>query len=163
MTVRTFKQLGVAFGSQPANITAKIDNVIVYQGPVTTLNESFPALPNLSYPVTNELFSWTVPDVTFSGNLVMEISIDNNATLLIAELQGNYTVVQSDPPTTPATYVSSGPDGFVVAQWSQFGNTYVNGSLQTVDHANSLDGMWWWRLAPGGTFVENFNVTEGLA
>lgn len=162
MTIRTFKQLGIAFGSQPANITAKINDVVVYQGPVTTLNEPFPTLPDLSYNVTNELFSWTVPDVAFTGNQAMEISVDSNATLLISVLSANYTPIPANPPTDPQTVVSSGPDGFIGFVWQQFGNTYINGVLETVTHTGNLDGMWWWQLPPGGTFVENVNILPGL-
>jgi len=160
MTTRTFKQFGIAFGSQIANITAKIDNTVIYQGPVTTLNESYPTLPNLDYTVTNELFTWTT-DVNFSGQQTLEISIDEHAVLLLASIKANYS-----PVPIGNTYVqSSGPDGYVALKSDQFGNTYVNGDLvpsASIDHS-TLPGLWWFQVPNGGNFVENFTVLPGIA
>lgn len=161
MTTRTFKQMGVAFGTEDLEITAKVDNVVVYQGTVVTLNESMPKLPNSSYSVTNELFSWTA-DVEFSGPQVIEITVGNSAALLVAELTANYTII---PGPTADTYVSSGPDNYVTFRWNQFGNTYINGALQssqTINHAE-LTGPWWWKLPAGSEFVENITVNQGSA
>lgn len=153
MTTRTFKQNGIAFGPAPVNITAKIDNVVVYEGTVETLNESFPVLPNPAYTVTNTLFSWTT-DVAFSGNNVLEITTDGD--LLLARLQGNYT-----PFTENGNTYSTGADNFIGFTAEQFGNTYINDSLQTVSHGD-LPGMWWWKLQSNDTFVENITISPGL-
>jgi hypothetical protein len=160
MTTRTFKQMGIAFGNQPAEITAKIGNVVVYQGPVVTLNEPIPTLPDSNYTVTNELFSWT-SNVAFSGPQVIEITVSNGtANLLVAQLAANYTRL---PGPIANTWVSSGPDNYVNTRWQQFGNTYIDGQLQDpqeIDH-DVLSGMWWWILAPDSTFVENVTITAG--
>lgn len=160
MYPRTFKQMGIAFGSQPLEITAKVDNVVVYQGTVVTLNEPAPSLPNPEYSVTNELFSWTAP-VNFEGPQVIEIIVGNGAELLVADLTANYTPLPGD---VANTIVSSGADGFEIFRWEQFGNTYINGVLQEADSINhsELTGPWWWVLAPGSDFVENINVAKGL-
>jgi hypothetical protein len=160
MTTRTFKQMGVAFGNQPAEITAKVDNVTVYQGTVVTLNEPVPELPNFDYIVTNELFSWTA-DVDFSGPAVIEITVGQGAQLLVAQLQANYNATAN----STGNIVSSGPDGYSIFRWQQFGNTYINGMLQdsqSINH-NELDGMWWWSLPPNSNFVENVTINPGLA
>jgi hypothetical protein len=161
MTTRTFKQMGVAFGNQPAEIIAKIDNVIVYQGSVVTLNEPVPGLPNLDYTVTNELFSWTA-DIDFTGPEVIEITVGQGAELLVAELQANYSPVAN---VVAGTYISSGPDTYISFKWQQFGNTYINGTLQDSQSINhdELGGMWWWKLDPGSEFVENITIEPGLA
>jgi hypothetical protein len=153
MTTRTFRQTGVAFGATPVNITAKIDNVVVYEGPVQTLNEPFPVLPNLSYTVTNTLFSWTA-NVDFTGNQILEVSTDGP--ILLAQLNANYT-----PVGNVGNVVSSGPDNYIGFRYNQFGNTYINDTLQTVSHGD-LPGMWWWQLQPGDTFVENMTINPGL-
>lgn len=159
MTTRTFKQFGVAFGSQTANITAKIDNNVVYQGPVTTLNETLPTLPNLEYNVSNELFTWTA-DVNYSGPQVMEISIDSNAALLLAELQANYT-----PVGNVGNVTSSGANGYIALNYTQFGNTYINNTLvpsSSIDHSGLYVGQWWFQVPNGGNFIENFTIEPGL-
>jgi len=153
MTTRTFKQNGIAFGPTPVNITAKIDNVVVYEGPVETLNESFPNLPDPAYTVTNTLFSWTT-DVAFSGSSVIEITTDGN--LLVASLGRNYT-----PFTENGNTYSTGANNFISVTSNCFGNTYINDALQTVDHG-ALLGMWWWKLQPSDTFVETITIDPGL-
>jgi hypothetical protein len=156
MTTRTFKQLGIAFGAEPANITAKIDNAVVYQGPITTINEPFPDLPNLSYVVTNELFSWTT-DITFSGPQTLEIDVDGTVTLLVTEIRANYTQGEYQ-----GNIISSGANTYVPFEYTQFGNTYINETLQgNVVHGN-LTGQWWWPLPPNGNFVEEITIIQGL-
>jgi hypothetical protein len=159
MTTRTFRQQGLAFGPGPgtANITAKIDNVVVYQGPVTT-ETTMPSLPDLEYTVTNTLFSWTA-NVDFSGNQVIDVTIDDSATLLLAELESNYVLLESDT----GNIGSSGPDGFLAFNYTQFGNTYINGSLRevTANAHSDLPGMWWWTVPAGGNFVENITIDAG--
>jgi hypothetical protein len=164
MTTRTFKQLGQAYGSQTASITAKINNVVVYQGEVTTLNESFPALPNLEITVNNELFTWTA-DVDFSGSQTMEISIDGNASLLVTELNANYTPIQNTGNVgNVGNIISSGPNGYVGFAYGQFGNTYIDSNLvpsSSIDH-DTLSGPWWFTVPPSGTFIENYTIEPGL-
>lgn len=160
MTTRTFKQLGIAYGNQNVEITAKIDNVVVYQGTVNTLNEPAPELPNLDYTVTNELFSWTA-DVDFAGPQVLEIDVGQGAELIVAKLEANYTPIAN---ITANTVASSGANNYVSFKWQQFGNTYIDGVLQdsqTIDH-DTLGGMWWWKLAPGSNLVENITIEPGL-
>lgn len=166
MTTRTFRQLGIGFGSQPANITAKINNVVVYQGPVTTLNEPFPVLPNIDYTVTNVLFSWT-DEVTYSGPAVVEIQVDDNSDLLVTEIDANYTAIPNpafvDANTTPgiANVISSGANVFAPLQ-NQIGNIYLDGVLQTVNHTSPLGGQWWWELTVPDTIEINATITPGL-
>jgi len=159
MTTRTFRQLGIAFGSQTANITAKINNVVVYQGPVTTLNTPFPVLPNLEYTVTNVLFSWT-NDVTYTGPAVVEIQVDADSDLLVAEISANYTPIRD--PANVQSIISSGPDGFVDLPVSQIGNIYVDGALRPVDHTNPLIGQYWWELVVPDTIEINATIDPGL-
>ena len=162
MTTRTIKQLGIAYGAEPANITAKIDNVVVYQGTVNTLNAPFPNLPDLNYTVSNELFSWTT-DVNFTGPQTLEIDIDGNVNLLVADIVANYTPIQQVSNTTGnISIVSSGPDGFVGFSWPAFGNTYVDGGFVPADGINHdpLAGQWW--FVPTVSFVESFTVPQGL-
>lgn len=157
MTTRTFKQYGIAFGVQPANITAKIDNVVVYSGPVTTVNEAFPELPDPAYDVTNELFSWTA-DVNMSGPQVIDINVDGASQLLVAQLSANYTSISNV--AANVVNVSSGPNVYVDFSYTQFGNTYINGQLQDVNRGD-LTGMWWWTVPAGGNFVENITIVAG--
>jgi hypothetical protein len=157
MTTRTFKQMGIAFGDQQVEIVAKIDNVVVYQGPVTTLNEAFPALPDTNYTINNELFSWTA-DVSFTGEQVIEIQATGQSTLLVADLRANYSLIANGN-----TIVSSGETGFMGFPYQQFGNTYINGTYiqpDTINH-DSLLGQWWWPIPPNGNFVEHVNITAG--
>lgn len=156
MITRTFRQKGTAFGSAPGNITAKVDNVVVYQGPVVTLDQPFPTLPNLEYQTSTVLFSWTA-NVNFEGTQVIEISTDSN--LLLCEIEQNYAGTINGN-----TVVSSGPDEFRSLRWTQFGNTYINEVLQSSNAINheSLDGQWWWRLPANSVFVENINILPGL-
>ena len=160
MTTRTFRQLGIGFGPETANITAKINDVVVYQGPVTTLNQPFPVLPNLDYTVTNVLFSWTA-DVTYAGPAVVNIQVDANSDLLVAEISANYTAIKN--PANVQSIISSGPDAFIDLPITQIGNIYVDGALRPVDHTNPLVGQYWWELVVPDTIEINATIEPGLA
>jgi hypothetical protein len=168
MTTRTFRQLGIGFGEQPANITAKINNVVVYQGPVTTLNEEFPVLPNFAFKITNVLFSWT-EDITYAGPAVVEIQVDENSDLIVAEIDANYNPIPNpafvNETETPgvANIISSGVDGFLDLQTSQIGDIYVDGTLHTVDYTPPQSGQHWWELTVADTIELNTTITPGLA
>lgn len=165
MTTRTFKQLGIAFGNATATITAKVDNVVVYQGPVTTLNEPFPDLPNVAYVINDSLFSWTT-DVTYSGPASVEVEVDENSDLIVADIAANYSIIPNpayiDANTTPTVpqYISSGPDGFETINPNLIGNVYIDGVLQTVDHTQ-LPGQWWWELTVPDTILKEITITPG--
>ena len=141
MTVRTIQQYGLAYGSETLVITAKVDGSVVYSGPVTTVNEPRPSLPNRSFTVDNVLFSYTVPDVSWTGSQVLEITLETNANLIVAELSANYTSIPGPigPGNVPGPNISSGANGFIALQWEQFGNTYINNTLQTVDHTQIVE------------------------
>ena len=67
MTTRTVKMLGLAYGSNPAEITVTLDGTTIYNGNVTTANAPVPQLPNLDLvDSTVELCSFEIP-VDFSG------------------------------------------------------------------------------------------------
>ena len=155
MTTRTFKQYGIAFGEQPIEIVAKIDNTVVYQGPVTTLNQPVPYLPDLDFQVDNELFSWT-SDVSVTGEKIIEIQVTGQALLVVAELKANWSRMSN-------VNVSSGPNNFVGFNSSQFGNAYINGigmQPNTTDY-DSLGGQWWWPIPPNGNLIQHVNIPVG--
>ena len=74
MTIRTFIQRGQAYGIEPVTITAQIDGVQVFSGPVNTIDEPVPALPSLDTQIGVDIFSWA-EDVLFSGTKTMEITV----------------------------------------------------------------------------------------
>ena len=120
MATRTFKQSGQGFGSGTCTITAKIDGVVVYSGPVPTVAGSAPGGPtgeNDEYPV---LFTWTT-DTEFEGTKTMEISVSGTA-LYLAEVKANhYAKPVPQPGLDPENFANwqpiwetSGPDDFDV-------------------------------------------------
>jgi hypothetical protein len=91
MTTRTFIQRGKAYGTVPCTITAKIDNTIVYEGPVTTVDQTIPEKP--ATDAQSDLFSWT-STVDFEGTQTMEITV-TGSTLLINTTVANYSSLQN--------------------------------------------------------------------
>lgn len=163
MTTRKFFQQGQAYGPNTGVITAKIDGNIVFQGPVTTLNEPLPQLPQLDLEIKNVLFSWT-NDVFFAGSQTMEITVEN-AVLLLTNSAANFapTVANGVPTGNETTfssyYFETTPEG---GSSDPLTNESINGVIQMEpDHTDPLTGQWWWRIPPGGTFSATVNIQAG--
>jgi len=167
MTIRTFIQRGQAYGIEPVTITAQIDGVQVFSGPVNTIDEPVPALPSLDTQIGVDIFSWA-EDVLFSGTKTMEITV-TGGTLLVTSSSANYCPVTGD--LSPLTF-STGPDIFAPyytieqADGSLFTdpitNVFINGVSVERDTESGLTGNWIWKVPHGTAFVCTINVQSGV-
>ena len=158
MTIRNFKQCGQAYGSTPASITATIDGTVVFSGPVSTLDQPLPILPEPSDDVSPPtLFTWT-NTVDFAGTQSYSIAVTGSPLLLgftgadhcvanyVAQFSSTYTyeiggVVVADPLT----------------------NVSIDGTVRTRGPDNqTLSGQWQWLIPAGSTLTATLNVNAGV-
>jgi hypothetical protein len=90
MTTRTLQILGNGFGSTPANITAIVEGTTVFSGPVPTLNQSLPELPNLSYTDQSVVLFSFDHDVDFTGTLPITYEVTGSP-VLFTNILSNYS------------------------------------------------------------------------
>ena len=164
MTTRTFRQLGIAYGPAPVSIVAKVNDVIVYQGPVTTLDTVMPQLPDTEYDITNVLFTWN-DDVAFSGAKVIEISVSGTSgDLVVAGIDANYTIpapaINLTTGDIDPDIPSSGANEYLDLDPVAVGITSINGTVRT-KAGDELGGQWWWNLVSSDTLVKNLTITHG--
>lgn len=81
MTTRTFKQLGHAYGPEPAQITVLLDGQQIFSGEVVTVDEQFPEKLADDAGLGNTLFTWT-QDTTFAGTRDVEIIVTHGAVIV---------------------------------------------------------------------------------
>lgn len=94
MATRKILFLGSGFGSTPATVTASIDGVEIFNGPVTTLDQPIPNLPdaNLSFQLQNvKLFKFDT-DTSFSGPIALSFTV-NSGTVIFAGVTASYVAI----------------------------------------------------------------------
>lgn len=87
MTDRTFQQHALGFGTQEAVVQIEIDDTIIYNGTVETVDQPLPSLPDYDYHVENIAWSWQ-GDANFQGDLNYVITV-NSGTVLMANTTAN--------------------------------------------------------------------------
>lgn len=157
--MRTFKQTGLSYGSEPTMIVAKVDGVVVYEGPVATVDAP---IPFNSDTVSNEdLFSWTSA-IDFVGTQALEITVVNN-TLILGVTFANYVGSGTQEAPVNGTDTAFGiqttnDDGFN----DPFSNVTINNVPQIIERDDnpSFKGQWNWTISAGKTFRCDFNIKK---
>ena len=158
MSIRTFKQLGQAYGPIPATIVAKIDGVEVFSGEILTVNQPLPSLPSESPDVTNALFSWT-KDTSFSGAINLEITVEGSPVLL-TDSRANYPIDAPEYADEYNIFYSYKIDETIY--FDPFNDEKIDGiSVSRVDDP-LLPGQWYWTIMPGSTFSATVNIQSSL-
>lgn len=157
MTVRTFKQEGKGYGSAPVEIRARLDGAIVYEGPVATVDEDLPDVPDETSVVESVLFTWE-STVDFAGTFELSIEVLTPDTLIVSN--------------TLATHVDS-------ADLTKFGVFYLNNDIgdpftsvliddvtaprvRNLDPDNILNGQWWHEVMHDQVLTATVNVQAGI-
>jgi hypothetical protein len=92
MTNRTLQFLGLAYGNSAVTITATIDNVVVYNNTVATLNEPL-VDDGTHWTTTNQLFTVENSDqfpIEFAGSRTMSVSVTGGEGIILAHVLSNY-------------------------------------------------------------------------
>jgi len=151
MTLRTFQQYAVGFGSTPAQVVCQIDGNTVFSGSVTTLDQPMPSLPDSEYKIDNVAWSWQ-DDVEFSGTKSFTVSVSNSPLMLALTVADNpYSNVQSFGQFYSIEIGN-------VSYSDPFTNEAINGVPQSGPYDPNLAGQWWWIIPAGSTFSATMHV-----
>jgi hypothetical protein len=176
MTTRTFQQRGLGYAAEPLSIIAKINGIVAYEGPVTTVDEPLPSSPETpeDWEKNVVLFSWT-NTVDFEGTAAVEISVVGNGTLMISRSLANYSPKLSTNPEGQPIVVSSGPDEYLGFFYETingvvYGDPFVDPTVDgvEVDRVRDLDpdaplvGQWFYTINGGSVFTGTLRIQSGL-
>jgi len=156
MTTRTFIQRGKAYGAVPCTIIAKIDNTVVYEGPVTTVDESLPSEPWIQ--ANTDLFSWT-NTVDFQGTQTMEIAVTGSV-LTIATTVANYNSLQNPGADHYGAFFYETIDGIKFQR--PMVNVKIDGVAQVVVTDDTAPGQGHWNIRPGQVFTADIRINPGF-
>lgn len=148
--MRTFIQTGQGYGNTTVSITAKIDGITVYTGPVATADTPVPALPQIGTNFGSNIFTWT-NSYEFQGTQNMEITV-TGGTLLLTDTLANS---QFYPTTFTPPYFQV-IDG--VTYSDPFTDEKINGVALTGPYDATLSGQWYWTVPAGSTFTATVNI-----
>jgi hypothetical protein len=156
MTTRTFIQRGKAYGAVPCTITAKINNAVVYEGPVTTVDESLPAEPWIQ--ANTDLFSWT-NTVDFQGTQTMEITVTGSV-LTIATTVANYNSLQNPGADHYGAFFFEVLSG--TSFQHPFANVKIDGVSRPIQINELATGQGHWNVRPGQVFTTDIRINPGF-
>ena len=159
MTIRTFVQQARGYGPVPVNVVVKLDGNIVLDGPVPTLDQGPPVLPEEWNPgLGADAWSWT-KDLEFEGIVSMEVSVPNGIFYLY-DTMANYRDIADPEKMINLSYPQSAGE---LSFSDPFTNVVINGMPQApvrdLDHA----GQWCWQLFSGDVFSCDINILPGIA
>jgi len=152
MTIRTFKQQGRGYGATPAVVTARLDGVQVFSGPVSTLNQPIPGgyTPGSNYGV--DMYFWE-GDFDFEGTRELSITVTNSP-LLLTDTLADYT---TDNSAVFNCFYYYTVDGITI------GDPLSNVKIDNVpmSRTNNLTGQWCWTIPAGSTLTATINIDSG--
>jgi len=162
MTNRTLQFLGLAYGNSAVTITATIDNVVVYNDTVTTLDEVM-LDPGTDWTTTNQLFAVENSDqfpIEFAGSRVMSVTVTGGEGIFLTHVLSNY-MAQSAQVGNATTFVScyyGTPTNS--EETSDCRSNVVIDGVAPEPYVKS-PGIWTWQVNDGSTLVCNLNVGLG--
>jgi hypothetical protein len=180
MTNRTLQFLGAAYGSDSVTITATIDNVVVFDGTVTTLDQETPETGNVTkpMPVLFAVENSSQFPTDFAGSKPMSIAVSGGNCVILDSILSNYTDQKS---TTEyiikgnVSYVNTVTPGNATSFVTCYNGTptnsegtldirssvAINGNVQVPDVVPKSSGIWTWLVNTGNTITYNLNVSLG--
>lgn len=153
---RTFKQQGQGFGSSTVSITATIDGIQVFSGPVNTVDQD----PSDTYTGSMvDLFTWEIADQTFVGTQSMQITVTGGSALMLGDSLANYV----DPLSVEESTQVFGGFYYEWIDDVNFGDPLSLITIDGVAHTRQTDlpGQWYWLIPSGGTFACTVNINTG--
>ena len=123
MPNRTVQLLGQGYGSNPAQITVTANGNPVFSGPVNTVDQPVPALPNMDTNLNNILCNFEI-DQSFTGQIPMTCAV-SSGTVIFSLILANYVPIPNPVYTQAQLDViadPSAPEADKVAIYTQVAN-----------------------------------------
>jgi len=155
MTDRTFNQYAQGYGSVPAQIVFQIDGNNVFSGPISTLDQPSPSLPDAESPILPLAWTWQ-DSADFTGTKQISISVSGSWVLLGPTLANNPYGNVGNINQFKGFYQQE-IDG--VTYFDPFTNEDIDGVAQSGPFQASEPGQWWWQIPAGSTFTATMHVT----
>jgi hypothetical protein len=153
MATRNFIQRAQAYGSDTCTITAVLDGIEVYAGPVSTINTPLPPMPGTE--ITNVGFTWMMPaDFQGSKTLLMTVT---GSDLILGDTEADRSIM-SDTSEFNGIWYTQIIDGIEVTDC--LSNVAIDGVAQV--RSTDLPGQWNWLIRSGQSFQATLNVVTGV-
>jgi hypothetical protein len=180
MTNRTLQFHGAAYGTDSVTITATIDNVVVFNGTVTTLDQEQPETENVTkpMPVLFAVENSSQFPTDFAGSLPMSIAVSGGNCVILDEVLANYTEgfvtierningnVSNVTRTTAGNatnfvscYSGTPPNSEGTPDCRS--GVAINGKVQVPEIVPKANACWTWLVNTGNTITYNLNVGIG--
>jgi hypothetical protein len=155
MLQRTFHQYARGFGSEPALVTVTIGGNVVFNGPVVTVDELLPVLPDPTYVIDDIAWTWQ-EDANFSGTKDLTITVSGSYLVLAQTLANNpyQGAIPSNPEYT--AFWSIEIDG--VTYSDPLTDEAIDDIPQSGPYRPDERGQWWWAIPPDSTFTAVIHI-----
>ncbi len=150
---KTIIQRAQGYGNQPVTATVQIDGTTILQGPVPTLDQMPPTLPDSwSADLGVDAWTWTV-NPSFGGGQTMTLTVDNGQLYLCDTF---YSLTNDPGNVYPLTYPQQQGD---IQFFDPFTSVSINGIPTVPNRDPGHDGQWVWQLTAGDQFTCTVNIT----
>lgn len=165
---RTFQFIGQGYGSTDATIVAKVNDTVVYSGPVTTVDQPISPLP-MPDPAAEiilfEIANSSTLNTDFAGSLPMTVEVTGGTGVLFGLIQSNYYTgnIDTDPDCGQVdqfSYSYTGSPTNSEGTADPRSSVTIDGVAQVPPLATSL-GCWTWVIPTGSTLGYNWNISIG--
>jgi hypothetical protein len=103
---RTLKFIGYAYGNTAVTVSASINNTVVFNSTVDTLDQDIPNPQDIDFTTAPVLFSVDNSDLfttDFSGSYPMTLTVDGGTGIMVGPVLSNYMTYYEAPQTCTMT------------------------------------------------------------
>lgn len=152
MSQKTIIQRARGYNNSPVTVTVKIDDNVIYQGEIPTIDSSPPILPDSWTPELGaDAWSWIVPEY-FNGTCDMTVEVDNGRMYLCDTL---FTLTNQPEEVFSLLYKQQDGEHEIRDPFTEI---KINNMVQVPFRNPPLTGQWVWLLRGGDSFSCKVNI-----
>jgi hypothetical protein len=156
MTDRTFQQHALGFGSETASVEVKIGDTVIYNGPISTVDQPWPSLPDYEYTMENVAWSWQAdPNAHGVLDYVIQVTSGN---VLMADTRANNPLRDVDIYGRLDTETIGEGEDAESYFYPYVSGARINGIMTSLNPYPWRQGQYWFQLTQGDILELTLNT-----
>jgi len=149
----TIIQRAQGYGPTPVQVTVAVDDHVIFDGTVPTVDQPLPLLPEEWTPELGvDSWSWQIYQY-FNGQQSMVVTVKNGTMLMC----GTFYSLSQDPGNVRALFFHHKEQG--ISTGDPLTDVVINSAAQIPPRDPDTAGQWIWKLVGGSTLSCQINIT----